>query len=290
LTRARRGAGVDVRNRIVEDVEIPSEELLDHEGNPRQHPNAQKAAMRGILNEIGIVNRLLVYKSSRQGGRYVVLDGHLRKNEFRMRWPCTVLDLSDDEADLLIQAYDAVGALALTDKDTLRKLREKAEFQDASVRVMLDNTEGAPDRKIPEKATRNRELEGQTIPEMELAPYEHYDYVLVLCRTTFDWNLIVDRLGLQKVQGTNDPRYRGKIGIGRAVPADRLLTLLKKGEDAEADLRELKKRYEQETGKIFYGRSAQTQGPARPGPAAVPKAPDLADDRKALKEAQARVS
>lgn len=62
--------------------------------------------------------------------------------------------------------------------------------------------------------------------EMELQPFEHYDYVIVLARNTLDWNILCDRLGLQRVNASPIPGKK-KIGLGRAIEASRLLELLR---------------------------------------------------------------
>jgi hypothetical protein len=230
-----------LRDRIIDFVRVPAEQLMDHAGNPRQHPSAQKNAMAGVLHEIGIADALLVYKSERNGGRLTVIDGHMRKNEFPTNWPCLITDLSDDEADLLLQAHDPVSAMAVVDAEMLVKLRERQEFQDASVRIMLDAL--VPEEwRVEEEEDPEAEPEKKAdMPEMELQPYEHYDYVLVCCRTTFDWNFLFDKLGLVRVDGGTDRQRKQKLGLGRAVPGDRLIALIQAGEEARAKLAMLRR-------------------------------------------------
>ena len=38
-------------------------------------------------------------------------------------------------------------------------------------------------------------------PDMELRPHEHYDYVIVLARTVYEWNRLVELFQLGEVQG-----------------------------------------------------------------------------------------
>lgn len=253
--------------------DIHSAELSDHDGNPREHPNSQKAVMQGVLSEIGIIDTLVVYKSERAGGKYVVIDGHMRKNDFQREWPCIVVDLTDDEADLALAAHDAVGSLALTDAAALRKLRDKADFSDKAVQMALDKFEAMSDANSvevgggKEKKPKAENSDGPNpVPEMELRPYEHYDAILVLCRSTKDWNWLSDRLKLRKVTGHNDPRYKGKIGVERAIPADRLIRIIQSGEDAEAEVRRLRRKY----GEAAPLEDTQTPAPAAARPADQP--------------------
>ena len=61
------------------------------------------------------------------------------------------------------------------------------------------------------------------VPAMELQPYEHYDYVIVLARRTHEFNRLVELLGLQRV---HKPESTKSIGLGRAVSAEKLLRLI----------------------------------------------------------------
>jgi len=233
---------IDFRNRILEYMEIDSSQILDHPLNPRKHTNQQRAAMKGVLSEIGIADAVLVYKSQRAGGAYVAIDGHMRKNDFSGQWPCLVLDLDDAEADLYIQVHDPVSQMANTDLDILNMLRDKAEFDDASVRVMLDGIgtwqpggQKAKGQKDDADPGQDSDPNDEPIPEMELQPYEHYDYLLVLATSSFDWNFLVGRFDLESVDGSTDPRHR-KFGLGRAITADVLIRLIRERDQAVSQL------------------------------------------------------
>jgi hypothetical protein len=54
--------------------------------------------------------------------------------------------------------------------------------------------------------------------EMDLRPHEHYDYVIVLARSTQEWNRLADLLDLEPMQGR-----RGGIGHGRGFAASQLI-------------------------------------------------------------------
>lgn len=218
---------MSLRDRVVELKKMSVAELSDNADNFRLHPQAQKNAFRGIVEELGIAGALVAYYSERNGGKLTLIDGHMRKNDFPGEWPVLITDLNDDEADKLLQAYDPVAAMALADKQMLARLRERGEFQDSSVRVMLDSMPGVEEKKIKgEYVAPEIPDERKLIPEMELQPYEHYDYVMVLARSTMDWNYLCDRLEIKRVDGSNDARV-AKIGLGRACPADRLIRILR---------------------------------------------------------------
>lgn len=63
-------------------------------------------------------------------------------------------------------------------------------------------------------------------PEIELQPYEHYDYLLVVARTVHDWEFICEALKVAKVNASAVAGKK-KIGLGRVVSAERLIEALK---------------------------------------------------------------
>ena len=73
-----------------------------------------------------------------------------------------------------------------------------------------------------EKALKE-EIANRKIPEMELIHYEKYDYVLVVCKNSIDYDDLVNRLGIAKakVHVTNKRTIRG-----RAVWYDKVKHLL----------------------------------------------------------------
>src|SRR5688500_14150041 len=111
------------RNRVKEMILVRAGELLDNEGNWRVHPLFQRKALQGILAEVGIADALKAYYSPRKDGRLTLLDGHLRKAETPdIEWPVIILDISDEEADLLLTHFDTIGSWAETDALKLDEL------------------------------------------------------------------------------------------------------------------------------------------------------------------------
>lgn len=72
----------------------------------------------------------------------------------------------------------------------------------------------------------------ENIPQMELQPFESYDYVVVLARTAQDWAFLCEKLGIRRVDGSVIAGARRKIGLGRAIEARRLIALLQPSEGA----------------------------------------------------------
>ncbi len=127
----------DYRNRIKALEYVNAADLTPHPGNWRAHPAAQAEALKGVLAEVGIAGALLAYRSERQGGALVVIDGHLRKDAAPQRWPVLILDVDDAEADYLLAVVDPLVAMAVADAGALDALLSSVQSGEAAVTNML---------------------------------------------------------------------------------------------------------------------------------------------------------
>ena len=127
----------DYRNRIKALEYVNSADLAAHPGNWREHPAAQAEALKGVLAEVGIAGALLAYRSERQGGALVVIDGHLRKDAAPQKWPVLVLDVDDAEADYILSTHDPLAAMATADAGALDALLSSVQSGEAAVQAML---------------------------------------------------------------------------------------------------------------------------------------------------------
>ena len=126
-----------LRDRILDLRRIPARDLQDHQHNWRTHPQAQREALQGVLQDLGIASALLVYDSPRQGG-LCVIDGHLRKSlDPAQQWPCLLLDLDDDEATYLLATHDPLGAMAEASREALAHVLASVQSGQASVQQLL---------------------------------------------------------------------------------------------------------------------------------------------------------
>ena|ERR1700719_2386025 len=57
--QAKQSSNVKIRDRIKELRRMKAKDLVPHPHNWRQHPEAQSAAIRGLLTEIGYANALI---------------------------------------------------------------------------------------------------------------------------------------------------------------------------------------------------------------------------------------
>lgn len=126
------------KNRIVGTGTEAPEDLLAHPENWRIHPKHQQDAMKGVLEQIGWVQNVIVNQRTS-----FVVDGHLRValaiSEEQTEIPVSYVDLSDEEERLVLATFDPISALAVTDPQMLRGLTEGLDFQsDALKRTVTD--------------------------------------------------------------------------------------------------------------------------------------------------------
>src|SRR5947209_17181813 len=122
-----------IRDRILELRRVPAAELEPHPRNWRVHPERQRAALRGVLAEIGYADALIARQDER--GRLVLIDGHLRKSlDPRATLPVLVLDLDEAEAELLLATLDPLASLAGPDPVSLAELLGSVQTENTAVR------------------------------------------------------------------------------------------------------------------------------------------------------------
>jgi hypothetical protein len=204
----------EFRNRIVELRRVRASELRRNPKNWRQHPEGQRSALTELLGTVGFVGAG-IGRDTAEGVE--LIDGHLRADlADSSEMPVLIVDLTEDEAAKVLATYDPLSALAIPDVDAFKLLLTGIELDEhAELRkVVTDIT-----RKFGEREG-TKEDDRLDVPGMALQPHEHYDYVIVLATTTHEWNVLRDRLDLPVVQ------RRGKMGMGHAIRADKLIELL----------------------------------------------------------------
>lgn len=224
-----------IRDRIIEFRRIPARELLKHDGNWRTHPGIQRDAMVGILREVGIADALLAYYSEREGGALTLIDGHLRKDiDPDLEWPCLILDVQDDEADKILATHDPLAALAGANSQDLTALMQRVTLDDLALREMMRQVQMAAAGGDIDDAAGEADQSTQSAggpAEMALQPFEHYDYLVLFFRTTFDFERALDLLGVERVgytartNKTWDDAKR-KVGLGRVLDGVKVLEML----------------------------------------------------------------
>jgi hypothetical protein len=168
-----------------------------------------------MLEDVGVVDALIARDTP---AGLELVDGHLRSelagdDDVHV----VVVDLDDVEVRKVLATFDPLSGMAVADPHALANLLDGVDLNEdnadirkllADLRVKLGKEE---DSEEDEDAKR-------IVAGMPLEPHEHYDYLVVLCTTAQEWNVLCDRLGLMPVQ-----RRRGRMGTARAIKASQLL-------------------------------------------------------------------
>src|SRR5438876_10958952 len=135
-TPTNKERGRPVRDRVVELVRVRAGDLKPNPRNWRRHPAPQRAALRGLLRQIGYADALL---ARRDGDALVLVDGHLRRSmDPEQVVPVLVLDLDESEADMLLATLDPLAALAEPAPEAWARLLEGVHASSAAVQALLD--------------------------------------------------------------------------------------------------------------------------------------------------------
>lgn len=163
------------RNRIVGEGEQPASQFIANPANWRVHPQAQRDAMRGALNEVGWVQRVIV---NRRTG-YLV-DGHERVWQALQNGdapvPYVEVDLNEAEEAYVLATLDPISAMAQASKEQLGTLLAEVQSGEAGVQAML--------AEVAEKAGVVPVDDGDwadafgSLPDGEKAPFQQMTFTL----------------------------------------------------------------------------------------------------------------
>ncbi len=153
-------------DRIKELRRVKAAELLANPRNWRRHPQAQRRALRALLEHIGMADALLAREVS---GGLELIDGHLRADlDPEAILPVLVLDVTEAQAATLLATLDPLAGMALADPERLAALLAEAVVPDEVLAASLWSMAGAatctgltdPD-DIPSRPVRTRVLTGE---------------------------------------------------------------------------------------------------------------------------------
>lgn len=123
-------------NRIVEYAEVDPKHLIPNPKNWRTHSSTQSSVLKGVMNEVGIVQNVIV---NRKTGR--LIDGHLRvelaikTNQATV--PVTYVEVEEAEESYLLATLDPISALAGSDVQILQELLTDVKTTDDSVADLI---------------------------------------------------------------------------------------------------------------------------------------------------------
>lgn len=115
-------------------------ELMPNPANWRTHPPAQSEALAAILRDVGQVGEVYAYHSERNGGALVLVDGHLRCEDYPdAEWDVAICDLTDAEADKILLSRDPLAAMAEVSKAHLEELFGRVSTDEGGLRHLMED-------------------------------------------------------------------------------------------------------------------------------------------------------
>jgi hypothetical protein len=128
-------AKVEIRDRVKELRRVRAGDLIANKGNWRKHPKRQRDAMRGVLEEIGYADALLVRETP---DGLLLIDGHLRRETTPdMIVPVLVLDVTEEESKTLLATLDPLAGMAEMDTDLFGALLHEVTVSNSAIDQML---------------------------------------------------------------------------------------------------------------------------------------------------------
>ena len=125
------------RNRIVGYGEESPGRLLANPFNFRIHPDEQQAALSGALRQVGIVQNVLVNRTTGH-----VLDGHLRVaiaiKEGQAAVPVTYVEVSEAEERIILASFDKISSMAGIDQAMLDRLIGEIQASEPDLNPEMD--------------------------------------------------------------------------------------------------------------------------------------------------------
>jgi len=160
-------------NRIVGSGEESLDQIQFNPRNWRVHPLNQQNALKGVLEEVGWVQEVIINK--RTGN---LVDGHLRcqlaAREGAKTIPVKYVDLSEEEEALVLSTLDPIAAMAATDRAKLDDLMRGIQSDNEQVQALV--------KEIAEK--ENLLIDGKdgfdfsALPDEDRAPFRQMTFTL----------------------------------------------------------------------------------------------------------------
>lgn len=126
------------QNRIVAWGTIPPDQLLANPRNIRRHPNRQRDALRGSLDELGVIAPVIVNQVTG-----MLVDGHARVEEYITAGvpevPVAYVELTEAQERLALAVLDPVGEMAVADSRALSELLDEVDTDNAGLGALLDD-------------------------------------------------------------------------------------------------------------------------------------------------------
>lgn len=192
--------------------------------NWRRHPQEQMNALGDVLSDVGWAGAVLYNEVT---GR--LIDGHARREKALERGdekiPVLIGSWTEEQEAKILATLDPVGMLAAGDAAAYQALVETINADSLWVRDLIHNTSAGMTGVDDQEGDDVDAAQAALMPKMELQPFEHYDYIMLMFRNEQDFQQACERLGIKKV-AIEYPGGTTKVGVGRVIDGARAVRLL----------------------------------------------------------------
>ncbi|MEW8076004.1 MAG: ParB/RepB/Spo0J family partition protein, partial [Candidatus Sedimenticola endophacoides] len=126
------------KDRITGQGKESPDQLLANPNNWRKHPKHQQEALKGVLEDIGWIQQVIVNQTTGH-----LIDGHLRvelsRREGETEVPVIYVDLTEEEEKLALATIDPLSALAETDQVMLDQLIADIDTDNEQLNELLNS-------------------------------------------------------------------------------------------------------------------------------------------------------
>jgi hypothetical protein len=154
----------EIKNRIVGSGEEPLDGILFNPRNWRIHPLSQQDALKGVLEEVGWVQQVIVNKHTGN-----LIDGHLRcqlaAREGQATVPVVYVDIDEAEEALVLATLDPIAAMAATDRVKLKELIDNVETENERVNKIMSDIAKRERVETPEPQDEDEEPLVYRVPD-----------------------------------------------------------------------------------------------------------------------------
>lgn len=168
---------MEIRDRVTDLRRVRAGDLEPHPENWREHPDHQIETMRDLLEQVGYSDALLAYEP--EPGHLVLLDGHMRQAlDPDQEVPVLVVDLTEDEAKLVLATHDPVASLAGSANVVLERLLNDVHERSAGAMSFLERLREDTSAALAMDSHMGKDDGGFWAPKIDSATGEHAtDYV-----------------------------------------------------------------------------------------------------------------
>ena len=197
-----------MKNRITEHTIAKKKDIRPNPNNWRIHPPQQTESLLSLINSIGYVDELLVIPDPTKEAKYLLVDGEARWSiaEAEDDLPVSVLDLTEDEANMVLATFDPISSFAGSEASKLddlikdidvKGIQDDLQLKMARLFDRVDSVYGLPQTS---KSVAENEWEG--MPEFDNDDLTSHRQLIVHFHTEQDVHNFEELIGQQLTERT----------------------------------------------------------------------------------------